>query len=64
MANPKDTQDTDGVENPRMTGDSADQMFDDDTRENDEEAFAQGQQSRAGGRGGLGSGGKDVGRGE
>ena len=54
MADPKDTQDTDGVENPRMTGDSADQMFDDDTMEDADPADSR--QERVGGRGGLSGG--------
>lgn len=57
MLDPKDTQDTDGVENPRMVGDSADQMFDDDALENDEKIAAAGRQSRMGGTGGLSGGG-------
>lgn len=60
MADPKEMQDTDGVENPRMKGDSADQMFDDDTMDDNTEDMAEGRQRRAGGTGGLGGGATQI----
>jgi hypothetical protein len=56
MLEPKEIQDTDGVENPRMTGDSADQLFDDDTME---DTAGDGAQERRG-SGGLGGGATQI----
>lgn len=53
MLDPKEMQDTDGVENPRITGDSPDQLYDDDTMEDMPE---DGAEERKGGSGGLNGG--------
>lgn len=61
MPDPRELQEIDGVELPRMSGDSADQIFDNDTM--DVESGENQNGERRGGNGG-GSGGLSGGAGQ